>query len=123
VVARRRWIAFQRAPQLAFANELWRIPAAGGAPERLPTGDGPTWGAAFAPDAEQLVYAAQREGRWHLAITGPGKPERLLAVPPETTGYLRWPDWSPDGRRIAYERMRDQTNLWTVDLPLAPVGG
>ena len=112
-----RWIAFQLAPRLAVDNELWRIPAAGGVPEHLPVGKGPSWGAAFDPTGERVVYAALRDGSWRLAVAGPGQPERLLDVPPETTGYLRWPDWSPDGGRIAYERMRYQSTLWTVDLP------
>jgi hypothetical protein len=62
------------------------------------------------------VYAAFRDGRWHLAVAGPEHPERLLAVPSEIVGYLRWPDWSPDGGRIAYERMRYRSNLWTLEL-------
>jgi Tol biopolymer transport system component len=56
-------------------------------------------------------------------VAGVTEPERLLDVPPETTGYLRWPDWSPDGTRIAYERRRYRTSVWTVDIqPEAPRG-
>ena len=44
------------------------------------------------------------------------RPERLLDVPPETVGCLRRPDWSPDGRHIACERLHYEGNVWTVEL-------
>jgi Tol biopolymer transport system component/DNA-binding winged helix-turn-helix (wHTH) protein len=111
-----RWIGFQLVPEPQLGNELWRIPAAGGEPERIRSGEGPSWGGSFSPDGSQMVYAAFREGRWYLAIAGTEVEERLLPVPPEARGYLRGPDWAPDGNRIAYERMRYETNLWTVGL-------
>lgn len=111
-----RWIVFEHMPRPQLANELWRIAAEGGEPQRILAGDGPSWAGAFAPGNERVVYAAFRDGRWHLAVAGPEHPERLLAVPSEIVGYLRWPDWSPDGGRIAYERMRYRSNLWTLEL-------
>lgn len=111
------WIGFQVAAEAGADNELWRIRTENGPPERLLIAPGPSWGGAFSPDGERIVYAAHRQGRWYLAIAGPASPERLLDVPPETVGYLRWPDWSPDGRHIAYERMRHQATLWSLELP------
>ena len=118
-----RWIGFQVASNQGDDNEIWRVGTTGGTPERFPTAPGPSWGGAFSPDGERIVYLAHREGRWHVAIAGIGRPERLLAVPPETVGYLRWPDWSPDGRYLAYERMHHQASLWTLDLPVEEPGG
>lgn len=115
-----RWAGFQVAAQVGADNEIWRVALEGGAPERLPTGTGPSWAGAFSPKGDQVVYAAHRQGHWHLAIAGVGEEERLLDVPAETVGYLRWPDWSPDGRFIAYERMRHEASLWTLDLPAPP---
>lgn len=112
-----RWIGFQVAAGSGADNELWRVAADGGAPERLLAGRGPSWGGGFAPDGARVVYAAHREGSWCLATAGTAEAERRLGVPAETAGYLRWPDWSPDGRFIAYERMRHEASLWTLDLP------
>ena len=112
-----RWLGFQLAREPKIANELWRVRVAGGQPQRILSGDGASWAGAFSPDGERVVYAALREGRWHLAVAGIDEPERFLAVPSEGRGYLRWPDWSPDGRRIVWERMRYSANVWTVELP------
>lgn len=111
------WLAFQVGAADGASNEIWRQARDGGEPERLPTGEGPSWGATFSPDGGRIAYAAHRGGAWYLAVAGLGEPERLLDVPPETSGYLRWPDWSPDGRHIAYERMRYTARLWTLELP------
>ena len=115
-----RWLAFEVFPAGSADNELWRLPSSGGEPERLPAGRGPSWLGSFAPDGATVVFAAQRRGTWYLATTGIARPERLLAVTPETVGYLRWPDWSPDGRHIVYERMHYEAGVWTLDLPPSP---
>jgi len=109
-------VVFEVKDDSGLDNELWQVPVAGGRPERLPTASGSSWLGGFAPDGDRVVYAAHREGTWWIAVAGLGKPERRLDVPPETLGYLRWPDWSPDGRHIAYERMHYEANLWTLDL-------
>lgn len=111
-----KWIVFQYQRVPGAANELWRISADGGEPERFLTGDGPSWGGSLSPRNDEVVYAALRRGSWHLAVAGLEHEERLLAVEPEVTGHLRWPDWSPDGGRIIYERGTYRGNVWTVEV-------
>jgi Tol biopolymer transport system component len=67
-----------------------------------------------------VVYAAQRGGRWDLAIVAQGEPERLLGVNRGYLGYVRWPDWSPSGDRIAFEHTEMTGDVWI--LPLRPAG-
>jgi len=111
-----RWVILQFAPRRDVANELWRIAPAGGEPERILSGRGPSWAGELSTRGDLVAYAARRGGTWYLAVAGPQTPERLLDVPPETAGYLRWPTWSPDGSRIAYERTHYRSQLWIVDL-------
>jgi dipeptidyl aminopeptidase/acylaminoacyl peptidase len=115
-----RWIGFQVAAEVGADNEIWRLGVEGGTPVRLRANAGPSWPGGFSPDGARVVYAAHRQGRWHLAIAGVDEAERLLGLPPETAGYFRWPNWSPDGVHIAYERMRHEASLWTLDLPAPP---
>lgn len=111
-----RWVGCQVSSDQEIANEVWRLPTAGGDAVRLPTAEGPSWGSTFSPDGRLAAYAAHRRGTWWLAIAGVDRPEQLLEVPPETAGYLRWPNWSPDGRHIAYERMHYDASLWTLEI-------
>jgi Tol biopolymer transport system component len=67
-----------------------------------------------------VVYAAQRDGRWDLAVVEEGEPERLLGVNSGYTAYVRWPDWSPSGDRIAFEHTQMTADVWI--LPLRPAG-
>ena len=117
-----RWVLFQFHPRPDAANELWRIAPAGGEPERILNGYGPSWAGELSTRGDLVAYAADRGGTWYLAVAGPHTPERLLAVPPETVGYLRWPTWSPDGGRIAYERAHYRSQIWTLDLEPPPAG-
>lgn len=95
---------------------------AGGEPERISTGRGPSWEGNLSTRGDMVAYAANRGGTWYLAVAGPHTPERLLAVPPETAGYLRGPTWSPGGGRIAYERAHYRSQIWILDLQ-PPTGG
>lgn len=112
-----RGVVFQVEDPVGHGNEVWRVSLDDGAPQQLDTGSGPSWGARASPDGRAVVYAAYRQGRWHLAIAGVDTPERILNVPAEATGYLRWPDWSSTGDRIAYERMSLQSEIYTMSLP------
>jgi Tol biopolymer transport system component len=33
------------------------------------------------------------------------------------SGYVRYPSWSPNGRRIVFERETQTATIWTVQLP------
>jgi Tol biopolymer transport system component len=111
-----RWVILQFAPRGDAANELWRIAPAGGEPERILSGRGPSWVGELSTRGDLVAYTANRGGVWYLAVAGPQTPERLLDVAPETAGYLRWPTWSPDGSRIAYERAHYRSQIWILDL-------
>lgn len=109
-------IVFEFYRHSSRANKLWTISAIGGESQRILTRMGTSWPGLDPIHGDLVVYAADRDGVWHLAVAGTASPERLLAVPPETAGFLRWPTWSPGGGRIAYEREHYRSRLWLVDL-------
>lgn len=115
-----RWVIFQHTAPGGSGNELWRISPDGGEPQRLLSGDGPSWAGQRSTHGDLVVYAASRHGVWYLAVASPDRRETLLAIPSETAGYLRWPTWSPDGKRIAYERNHYNSRIWIVDLRPSP---
>jgi Tol biopolymer transport system component len=59
-----RWIVFQRNLSL---GDLWRIPVAGGRPERLTHLRGNFYGVDWTPDGRHLVFGRYRDGKVILA--------------------------------------------------------
>lgn len=67
--------------------------------------------ATWSPDGKELVYAMQGS-LWRQAL-GSTTARQLTNGP----GYDHQPDWSPDGRFIAYACYRDDTvELWALEL-------
>jgi Tol biopolymer transport system component/imidazolonepropionase-like amidohydrolase len=92
-----RTLAFE-----AFGH-VWTMPASGGAPRRLGSGDDVEVSPAFSPDGRELAYATwyDRDGGhvWRRSISG-GKPVRVTDVP----GQYANPSFSPDGKRLVFVR-------------------
>ena len=113
------WLAAKSA-QLAVAALGW--PTTTGAsldfllpdvqPER-----GESWPGGFSPDSRRVVFAARRAGVWGLrsiAVDGSDEQVLLLGEGPET--YYRYPNWSPRGDRIVYERGQITSDIWELRL-------
>jgi len=93
-------------------DDVFLIPATGGEPERL------TWHPGFdrvidwQPDGQSVRFQSRRESRtgrdmqlFTVPVTG-GLPERIVLP----TGGLS--SYSPDGKRIAYNRMTREHRTW-----------
>jgi Tol biopolymer transport system component/DNA-binding winged helix-turn-helix (wHTH) protein len=93
------------------------IDTATGALRQLTRERGHTWVRSWSPDGTRLAVAAMRDGRWSLrwidASTGREGP-LTPAYPPAT--YLRYPEWSPIGDRMVFERGVTRGNIWTIAL-------
>ena len=91
------------------------IDVATGAMRQLTKERGHTWVRSWSPDGRKLAVAAMRDGRWSLrsidAATGTAS-ALTKDYPPGV--YLRYPEWSPKGDRMLFERGATRGNLWTI---------
>ncbi len=118
----------------SYAGDLWRVPRAGGAAERLTTGAGVESNPAFSPDGTRIAFTGEYDGNVDVFVmpASGGTPKRLTWHPSSDTVA----GWTPDGRRVLFTSSRnnptDGARLFTIaaeggfpdelPLPLA-VGG
>jgi Tol biopolymer transport system component len=88
-----------------------------GAMRQLTNRRGQTWVRSWSPDGRKIAAAAFRDGRWGLqwidAASGATGP---IGAPAAVNGYVRYPDWSPRGDLVIYERGELHGNIWMLRL-------
>ena len=104
---------------LGSGTSLWRVPASGaGEPEQLPFSGGEAYCPAISRTGNRLAY--QRgvfdPNIWRLSLSGPGvatgPPARFIASTREDVAA----QYSPDGKRIAFESDRSGVHgIWVSD--------
>jgi TolB protein len=96
-------------------RQVWVMPAGGGPARQVTHGDAESWYPAWSPDG--LNVAVRREAGLFIVPVQGGAERRLTNEP----GH-RAPDWSPDGRWVAFTANRDGTmRLWRVPAAGGPV--
>ena len=108
-----RWVAFTVSRDGPYT--LWRVPAAGGTPERLTemSGRAPRW----SPDGDKLYFLGMEEHAdtvWELSLaTRTVRPVTMLAGRP---GHLGRIGLATDGRSIYFTWRVSRGDLWIADL-------
>ncbi|HEX7283133.1 MAG TPA: hypothetical protein VF239_13840, partial [Vicinamibacterales bacterium] len=78
---------------------------------------GHTWVRSWSPDGQKLAVAAMRDGRWSLRwIDAANGQEGSLTSPYPPATYLRYPEWSPKGDRMVFERGVSRGNIWMIPI-------
>lgn len=90
---------------------IYRIPSAGGAPERI-TENIPSWWHGWSPDGAEIAYTAVRNGEFTVAVCpATGGSERCLV---SGFDHVDGPDFTRDGW-IWFNAERNQTSdLWRI---------
>jgi Tol biopolymer transport system component len=76
---------------------------------------GQTWVRSWSPDGTRLVVAARRDGLWSLrSIDASSGAQATVLSPSPARVYVRYPEWSPLGNAIVFERGEIRGNIWTL---------
>ena len=115
-------IAFTSAVPLKWNNELrwniWVMEADGGNPRNLTNHDAEDRSPDWSPDGKQIAFASDRNRDWEFENNVIGNWEVFVMNADGTnlinlTNHLATddsPDWSPDGKRIAFISNRDENS-------------
>jgi Tol biopolymer transport system component len=95
--------------------DIWTIPAGGGPPTPLVTGDSSDWNPVWSPDGRYVYFVSDRSGTmnlWRIAVDEAsgkalGAPEPI----PTPAQFVAHPSISADGRLIAYCAKSENTNI------------
>ena len=110
-----QWLAME--VKRGERTQIGVVSAAGGAVELLTDAPGQSWPHSWSPDGEHIVYAAERDAVWNIwEVSRRTRAARQLTHFTSSSGYVRYPSWSPRGYRIVFERETRTATVWTVRL-------
>jgi tricorn protease len=133
------WAALPRFPQpvgdrIVFVADgnIWSVPQAGGAAERLTSASGQDMFPRASPDGKWIAYTeASNSGTDVWVIPAAGGDARRLTYHPTVeagTGGRHAPDnmvvtWTPDSQSVVFLSKRAQWNAWIDEAYTVPVAG
>jgi serine/threonine-protein kinase len=119
----RKWLVYDS--DLEGNADIYRMPLAGGRPERLTTHRADDFAPALSPDGREIAFHSFRAGSRDIFVQPlDGGPVQQLTSSP---GQESFPDWSPDGHALAwydqlppvtvYIARRDRAGQWEKPVP------
>jgi Tol biopolymer transport system component/DNA-binding winged helix-turn-helix (wHTH) protein len=74
---------------------------------------GENWPHSWSSDEKEIAFAGRRNGVWNVwTVNVESGRTRQLTNFTSTTGWVRTPCWSPDGKRIVFEAGAPRGNVW-----------
>lgn len=78
---------------------------------------GHTWVRSWSPDGAKIAVAMFRDGSWSLQwIDADSGRQGAITPPGPPSVYVRYPDWSPRGDLVVFERAEMRGNIWMLTL-------
>ena len=100
---------------VGLVDQLWRVPAAGGAAEALTNADETARNPRYSPDGRSLVYQRLGDGQWDVSLLDLSTRERRSLT--STSFDEIEPEFTADGRAVVFASNRTgHFCLWSVDL-------
>ena len=89
----------------------------GGTIRQLTNERGQSWPHSWSPDGNWIAFAGERAAIWNLyAVSVTTGEVRTLTDFRSVDTYVRYPSWSPNGRRIVFERSQTSAGVWSFGL-------
>jgi Tol biopolymer transport system component/DNA-binding winged helix-turn-helix (wHTH) protein len=93
------------------------MPSEGGPIRPLTTTPGQNWPYSWSPDGDRIAFAGFHDGQWNIySISQTTRQETQLTHFSQPGIYVRYPAWSPAGRKIVFEYGESTSNIWQLDL-------
>jgi TolB protein len=113
-----RWIIF--ASDRSGNWDLYLMDVDGGQPVQLTSDPTDELHPSFSPDGKQVVFSCygSQSGQWEMVLIDVEKPTRRKFI-----GYGLFPEWSPVGDQIVFQRPRERETQWFSIWTVSLVGG
>lgn len=96
-------------------TEIALVPRDGGAVRTIVAVPGQNWPYSFSPDGRHIAFVAERGGVWNvMAVPVTGGAPAAVTHFTSANGFVRYPTWSPSGRRIVFERAQRMASIWAL---------
>lgn len=108
-----KFVAFET--KVGATTQIAVVPSSGGNPTLLTHDSGQDWPRSWSPDDEEIAFAGLRDGVWNIfSVSRKTGVERQLTHYTHPDSFVRYPDWSPTGKQIAYEYGVSTANIWLL---------
>jgi Tol biopolymer transport system component/DNA-binding winged helix-turn-helix (wHTH) protein len=107
-------VAFVRGSTAGVVNDVFVVPATGGASKRLTFDDRVIFGLAWTPDGRDLIFSSARGGAaflWRVPASG-GTPQPFADVTTMTMSLTI----SPKGSQAAFQHVAAHDTVWRIEL-------